>query len=94
MNYAIIFGDGALDDVFDSKAPAEIVDCIEHSLERLAENPVKQGYRDITILPRFQLFDFECPNEDGLYRFRAVFHYMENEADLRIVDLQVDMWPR
>ncbi|MBI3466731.1 MAG: hypothetical protein HY000_27270 [Planctomycetes bacterium] len=91
MRYEIVYGEHAFDDLLDLEPPDAVVDCIERWILLLASQPVEHSYRDASIFPWGQVFDFSCPDEpEAIYYCRAMFHYMQNEAEIRLVELRVE----
>lgn len=83
MNYEIVFGDGALDDVERLRSDL-VLRCIEFAFIRLAADPVGLSQRSL-LYPFGQHFDFECATEAGVrYDMRAHFYYLLNERDLKV----------
>ena len=46
MNFAILYGQGALDQLLGLKLP-EILDCVDRAMDRLADNPDQYSYFDL-----------------------------------------------
>jgi hypothetical protein len=89
MSYDIIFGEGALDRVYEL-VPAEVLNDLEAAFRRLAANPVAHGRpAAFPYSPRGQMYPFHCDVEGKRWHFVAFFYFTEDETALRIFDVTV-----
>ncbi len=94
MNYAILYGQGALDQLLELNLP-EILDCVDDAMHRLADNPGEHGQRGRTVYPAAdggvfwpQEFDFYCDRAPGeRVHCRAHFYFDLNERELCVINL-------
>ncbi len=94
MPYEVVYGQGALDALFNLKMP-QVLDCVEEAMNRLADDPVQHSRRGPAVyqLPngriiRPQQFDFDCEGAPGQrVHFRAHFFYGDDEHTLRVISL-------
>ena len=89
MNYGIVWRRGALDNIAEL-GDESILDCVDVSIRFLAEDPGRLSERAFHHeFPGALSFDFRCRGENGYVSLRTHFYYMDNEMDVRIVDVTV-----
>jgi hypothetical protein len=89
MNYGVVWQRGALDHVA-ALGGTSILDCIDVSIRHLAEDPSGLSIRSFHHeFPGALSFDFRCRGDAGYVSLRAHFYYLDNETDIRIVDVTV-----
>ncbi len=94
MSYAIVYGQGALDQLLQLDG-AEIVDCVESHMNQLASDPIALSRPGKKIFPlpdgavfRPQEFEFHCPNGPGqTVHFRVYFHFEQTERELQVIGI-------
>jgi len=96
MNYEIIFGDGALDNVVtiaENLAAGEaFLEKVEQALRLLADDPFHHGIKDRSVFGfRGQTYRFQVDHEGVVFFFAARFYFRENENELMMVNVEVSL---
>ncbi len=102
MSYEIIYGEGALDPLFDLKSAhaADVLDrivrCFESNMNQLAADPLQYGKRGGLPMDRpGQQFTFGCKGAPGQrIVFRAHFYFGEDEHSLHVFAVTADPYWR
>jgi len=96
MSYDILYGQGALDQVF-ALSSLQVVQCVESAMNRLAADPLTLGRRGRALYPsihggvfRPQEYSFHCDNVPGQrVHCRAHFHFEQTEREIQVINLIV-----
>jgi mRNA-degrading endonuclease RelE of RelBE toxin-antitoxin system len=90
MSYEIVYAPSALDCLL-ALDRADLVDCFEQNMNRLASDPPRHSKPSRVPFPRGQAFDFSCPLGAGRRQhFRVHFFYRQNEQELLVFDVRTE----